>query len=130
MQHVFNDKPPMMATERKEGDGNVNFSCTICLERIVEPRSLPCSHTFCEDCLQTFISRAVIGKEEDNFKFECSVCRRLTGCPEQGISIEEWAKHYATNTLLNSLTKSMVRQPQDNFCAICLSDDKQVKAES
>lgn len=24
----------------------------------------------------------------------------------------------------------MVRQPQDNFCAICLRDDKQVKAES
>lgn len=25
MQHVFTDKHPMMATERKEGDGNVNF---------------------------------------------------------------------------------------------------------
>nr|XP_034329578.1 uncharacterized protein LOC117690200 isoform X3 [Crassostrea gigas] len=46
--------------------------------------------------------------------------------------MEEWAKHFAANTLLNSLTKSTVGQPQDtcNMCAICLRDDKQVKAES
>lgn len=129
MHHVSYDKPTMMATERKEGDGNVNFSCTICQERIVEPRSLPCSHTFCEECLQTFISRAAIGKTEDNFKFKCPVCRRLTGCPEQGIPIEDWAKQFVANTLLNSLTTSMETQPQDNLCAICLRDDKQVKAE-
>uniref|UniRef100_A0A8W8IES7 B box-type domain-containing protein n=1 Tax=Magallana gigas TaxID=29159 RepID=A0A8W8IES7_MAGGI len=46
--------------------------------------------------------------------------------------MEEWAKHFAANTLLNSLTKSTVGQPQGtcNMCAICLRDDKQVKAES
>lgn len=120
----------MMATEKKEGGGNVNFSCTICLEPIVKPRWLPCAHTFCEECLQTFISRAAIGKKEDNFKFKCPVCRRLTGCPEQGIPMEEWAKHISANTFPSSLTTSMEKQPQDNLCAICLRDDKQVKAES
>lgn len=130
--NVLNDiiKPPMMATEKKEGDGNVNFSCTICLEPIVKPRWLPCAHTFCEECLQTFISRAAIGKKEDNFKFKCPVCRRLTGCPEQGIPMEEWAKYFSANTFPSSLTTSMEKQPQDNLCAICLRDDKQVKAES
>lgn len=119
-----------MAAESRTLDQGIVFNCTICLEPIVRPKCLPCSHTFCEDCLQLYITRASIGKETENFEFKCPVCRRVTGCPEQGIPIEEWAKNFPANSLLNSLNILMGEKPNDNMCAACLRDKKQVKAES
>lgn len=49
--NVFNDKLFMMVIEKKEGGGNVNFSCMICLELIVKLRWLFCVYMFCEECL-------------------------------------------------------------------------------
>lgn len=120
---------PKMATERKPVNKHVVFNCTICLEPIVKPRCLPCSHSFCEECLQHFISREAIGKEEASFEFKCPICRRVSGCPEQGVPMEEWAKNFPANLLLNSLTTSLDEQSQNNLCAMCVRDNKQVKAE-
>lgn len=119
-----------MATEKKLVSKDVVFTCTICLEPIVKPRCLPCSHTFCEECLQHFISREAIGREESSFEFKCPICRRVSECPEQGVPVEEWAKHFPTNLLLNSLTSSFEKKSQDNMCAICLRDNKWMKAEN
>lgn len=118
-----------MATEKKLVSKDVVFTCTICLEPIVKPRCLPCSHTFCEECLQHFISREAIGREESSFEFKCPICRRVSGCPEQGVPVEEWAKHFPANLLLNSLTTSLEEQSQDKLCAMCVRDNKHVKAE-
>ncbi|XP_062582361.1 uncharacterized protein LOC134244100 [Saccostrea cucullata] len=106
------------------------YSCPICLEKIITPKRLPCCHTFCEKCLQTFISRAAIGKDQENFDFECPVCRRVTGRPEPGIVVDEWAKYFPTNILVNSLTSSSAEKSEEKMCAICLRDDKKSKAES
>ncbi|XP_065925629.1 uncharacterized protein [Magallana gigas] len=118
-----------MATGRKPVNKHVVFNCTICLQQIVKPRCLPCSHTFCEECLQHFISREAIGKEESSFEFKCPICRRVSRCPEQGVPVEEWAKHFPANLLLNSLTTSVEEQSQDKLCAMCVRDNKHVKAE-
>lgn len=119
-----------MAAESKTSNQGINFNCTICLEQIVKPKCLPCSHTFCEECLNVYITRASIGKKKDKFQFKCPVCRRVTGCPEQGIPIEKWAKNFPANSLLNSLNILMGEKPNDNMCAACIRDKKQVKAES
>lgn len=116
--------------ESRTLDKGIVFNCSICLEPIVRPKCLPCSHTFCEDCLQRYITRASIGKETENFEFKCPVCRRVTGCPEQGIPIEEWAKNFPANYLLNSLNILMGEKHNDNMCAACIRDKKQVKVES
>lgn len=119
-----------MAAESRTSNQGIVFNCTICLEQIVKPKCLPCSHTFCEECLNVYITRASIGKEKDNFEFKCPVCRRVTGCPDQGIPIEEWAKHFPANSLLDSLNILMGEKPNDSMCAACIRDKKQVKAES
>lgn len=111
MQRVLY-KASMMAAESRTLDQGIVFNCTICLEPIVRSKCLPCSHTFCEDCLKLYITRASIGKETENFEFRCPVCRRVTGCPEQGIPIEEWAKNFPANSLLNSLNMLMGEKTQ------------------
>ncbi|XP_062582335.1 E3 ubiquitin-protein ligase TRIM56-like [Saccostrea cucullata] len=106
------------------------YSCPICLEKIIRPKRLPCSHTFCEKCLQTFISRAAIGEDPEKFDFECPVCRRVTNRPEPWIDVDEWAKYFPTNILVNSLTSLSAEKFEEKLCAICLRDDKKNKAES
>lgn len=119
-----------MAAGSRTSNHGIVFNCTICLEPIVKPKCLPCSHTFCEECLNVYITRASIGKEKDNFEFKCPVCRRVTGCPEQRIPIEEWAKNFPANSLLDSLNILMGEKPNNNMCAACIRDKKQVKEES
>ncbi|XP_061179632.1 RING finger protein 207-like [Saccostrea echinata] len=116
-----------------EGIPKVNpavYSCPICLENIIRPKRLPCSHTFCEKCLQTLISRASVGKEQEKFDFECPLCRRVTGRPEPGIVVDEWANHFPTNILVDSFVRFIVEKSKDKWCAICFRDDKESKAES
>ena len=40
----------------------------ICLELFQDPRSLPCLHTFCRDCIQRSLN-------EENHSLKCPVCR-------------------------------------------------------
>lgn len=68
---------------KKTVNKHVVLNCIICLQQTVKPKCLPCSHNFCEECLQHFISREAIGKKEASFEFKCPICRRVSGCPEQ-----------------------------------------------
>ncbi|XP_061179633.1 uncharacterized protein LOC133188277 [Saccostrea echinata] len=107
----------------------MSYSCPICLDKIIRPKSFPCLHTFCEKCLQTYISRASVGKDPEKFDFECPICRRVTDRPKEAIAVNEWAKLFPTNLLVNSLTNLDDEKDEDKCCAICLRDDKTCKAE-
>ncbi|KAI8498636.1 hypothetical protein Bbelb_238380 [Branchiostoma belcheri] len=54
------------------------LECTICLEPYKDPKILPCLHTFCKDCLETFIAKQ--SKVKD--RFPCPTCRIETVLPE------------------------------------------------
>ena len=45
------------------------LKCGICLEQFQDPRSLPCLHTFCLECLQRSL--------DENSSLKCTVCRTL-----------------------------------------------------
>ena len=45
-----------------------DLKCGICLELFQDPRSLPCLHTFCRECIQRSLN-------EENHSLKCPVCR-------------------------------------------------------
>ena len=45
-----------------------DLKCGICLELFQDPRSLPCLHTFCRECIQRSLN-------EENHSLNCPVCR-------------------------------------------------------
>ena len=50
------------------GDDSCDLKCGICLELFQDPRSLPCLHTFCRECIQRSLN-------EENHSLKCPVCR-------------------------------------------------------
>uniref|UniRef100_K1PJC7 Tripartite motif-containing protein 2 n=1 Tax=Magallana gigas TaxID=29159 RepID=K1PJC7_MAGGI len=104
------------------------FRCPICLERLNSPRYLPCLHTFCEVCIQTYISSSTTRDENDEFNvINCPVCRKQVKEPENDIPSEGLAKSIplnkcVTTTAANSETESVVN------CLFCKRKNETVSA--
>ncbi|XP_061191810.1 RING finger protein 207-like [Saccostrea echinata] len=103
--------------------------CPICLEKVRNPKYLPCYHTFCEPCIQTYISSTAAHKENETLKsIECPVCRRCIDAPRCDISNEEWASELPQNKLI--LTMSVdPKQDENKYCMICKRQEKTVPAK-
>ncbi len=73
-----------MATELGEELTN----CTICFERLNNPKTLQCLHTFCMGCLQSHLA-AYLSQRRDLIhppSLPCPTCREFTHIPDCGIS--------------------------------------------
>ncbi|CAF0749334.1 unnamed protein product [Didymodactylos carnosus] len=52
-----------------------NLECAICLQRLRDPRALPCQHVYCLDCLQSY------GRKNLDFRtqtIKCPICAQPT----------------------------------------------------
>ena len=67
-----------MATSSSSTDDKLK--CGICLELFQDPRSLPCLHTFCRECIQRSLLNG-------NRSLNCPVCRAKHELGEEGASL-------------------------------------------
>ena len=86
-------------------------TCSVCMENYSDPRTLPCTHSFCLGCLEKLLAN---GRKT----IECPVCREKTSVPEGGPS------HYKVNFTLNSLKDVMRRTKTEDgeyqfYCEDC-----------
>lgn len=60
------------------------FECTLCLDNFTDPLLLPCSHTYCRDCLKDYLT---VSKLNDccGTKFNCPLCRTEIVLPKRGV---------------------------------------------
>ena len=61
---------------------NENIICELCSETYRQPKLLPCFHTFCLSCLDTYVKET--GK--DDGAFECPLCKTKIDIPEDGVN--------------------------------------------
>ncbi|XP_062592857.1 uncharacterized protein LOC134254347 [Saccostrea cucullata] len=103
--------------------------CPIYLEKVRNPKYLLCYHTFCESCIQTYISSTATRKENETLKsIECPVCRRCIEAPRNDISSEDWASELPQNKLLLTISVDP-EQDESKFCMFCKRSEKVVPAK-
>ena len=77
-----------MATEKPPtaSEAIVNLeqqlTCPVCLDHYTQPRTLPCLHSFCHNCLAHFPVQIQGGKHF----ITCPVCRQTIQQPDKGVS--------------------------------------------
>ncbi|XP_050402041.1 tripartite motif-containing protein 59-like [Patella vulgata] len=78
------------------------LSCLICFEKFNNPKTLPCLHTFCLDCLRSYIKSTTLFKNGTSFK--CPTCRDLATVPRP--KSPDWAAQFKTNFYVNNLMEA------------------------
>ena len=68
--------------------------CSICLSDFQYPRVLPCSHSFCQQCLQQHILESY---DSVYIFFRCPLCRRHHHPPDPRYPVSFWANNYPIN---------------------------------
>ena len=105
------------------------FRCPICLEEVRDPKDLPCFHTFCKSCIQTYISSTAACTGDQSVKsIECPVCRKSAPAPRNDVSSEEWASCLPQNKLIVSMSVDN-EQSENKNCTFCQKSNKAVEAK-
>ncbi|KAL3890493.1 hypothetical protein ACJMK2_002775 [Sinanodonta woodiana] len=99
-------------------------TCPICLGLFNVPRQLPCAHTFCQSCLQSYITSKAI-EHENKRCIECPVCSKTVGHFTQNKPTSEWASSFPVDTVIQCMIpKSKV----DRVCDACTAEGFSVTA--
>ena len=86
--------------------------CPICLEDFKDPKSLPCLHTFCLECLQSHGRDKLPGDE-----LLCPTCRNSCCVPEAGISA--FPLNFFMNDLLQACKAAKMASDEMLPCDAC-----------
>ena len=92
------------------------LTCPVCLDHYTNPKTLPCLHSFCQDCLEGL----PLDKKNETYYLSCPTCRHCTELPEEGAGAFPVA--FTLNNLkeIYSLMKK-VADPQQVTCDNCTS---------
>ncbi|XP_069119418.1 uncharacterized protein [Argopecten irradians] len=91
------------------------IECPICLEQLDPPKSLPCLHTFCLQCLSDCIT-----KDDNLTTFPCPICRRVTMPPDSSTEKTIWAFQFPTNNLIVEMIKCSQQPTAKKNCEPCV----------
>ncbi|KAK3577171.1 hypothetical protein CHS0354_037509 [Potamilus streckersoni] len=100
--------------------------CPICLSKFKTPRQLTCLHSFCQSCLEDYISSKAV-KVMELKQFECPICRAVILVPRKGKTSKMWASLFPINSILQSIGGEE-KDEVDIPCDCCLSDGVSVTA--
>lgn len=58
------------------------LTCAVCLDQYTDPRTLPCLHSFCVECLGGL---PLDRKQDGTYTCACPTCRKVIDLPQQGM---------------------------------------------
>jgi len=93
--------------------------CAICSEIFVDARVLPCTHTYCLQCITSLITT-----EKPAYKIPCPFCLKEFTIPKGGIS--ELPKNYFVEKLLEAKSLTSILRHEDSLCDVCDDDDEEM----
>lgn len=91
------------------------LDCPICLEQYRIPRSLPCLHSFCEECLNSYIT----SHTDNSTDFPCRLCRSTVILPGPESSAGSPAQNFPLNHLIVIMMDGGMGRTEDITCTSC-----------
>ncbi|XP_033729875.1 uncharacterized protein LOC117319135 [Pecten maximus] len=95
------------------------LECPICLEQLRQPRTLPCHHSLCQECLSSYIISEGSGKRKTSTTFTCPVCRKLTQPVDASLEKEKWAEQFPTNNAAMEMIQMKNKSTEPHYCTPC-----------
>ncbi|XP_069142160.1 tripartite motif-containing protein 2-like [Argopecten irradians] len=95
------------------------LECPICVEQLRHPKSLPCLHSFCQECLASYIVNESSGKMASTSSFSCPVCRRDTEPLNQSEDKQRWAEQFPTDNLAVEMIQHLQNANTLIMCKPC-----------
>ena len=91
------------------------LTCAICLDLYTNPKTLPCFHSFCQQCLEGL----PLDSQGDNYFIYCPTCRHHTQLPQPTGAADFPAAFHINNLIevYNLMTK--VSRHQQVTCDNC-----------
>ena len=91
------------------------LTCPVCLDHYTNPKTLPCLHSFCQDCLEGL----PLDKKNETYYLSCPTCRHCTELPEKGAGAFPVAFHVNNLKEMHSLMKKTadLSNPQEATCS-------------
>ncbi|CAG2200216.1 TRIM56 [Mytilus edulis] len=105
------------------------LTCTICLETFKGPKYLPCLHTFCKTCINTYIL-STVNKGKTGTTFKCPICRLDVLMGESPGNPETWAEKLPGNHFVASMMDRQEIRKSEKMCESCKVNNKSEKARS
>ena len=84
------------------------LTCPVCLDHYASPKTLPCLHSFCHQCLEGL----PLELQGEKFVLTCPTCRSLTELPEKGASAFPTAFHINNLAEIHGLLKKVSGKKQ------------------
>nr|XP_022305478.1 tripartite motif-containing protein 45-like [Crassostrea virginica] len=106
-------------TETLDPAKEIKNVCPICFESFKTPRYLPCFHTFCHNCLSSFILSTCKSKENP-MGFPCPLCRQFVPAPSSIGEPEKWTEIIPINRIVKTMCEK-----KDQYCDACRRADEE-----
>ena len=110
----------MMATSEMLEDLEDFLTCSICLEELKgrNPKSLPCLHVFCSQCLDNLLEMTIRDNDEANWTVICPTCCMPAEIPDGSMA------NLPTCIYINKLEMAMTQlKKTHSACNICQVTD-------
>ncbi|CAC5423325.1 unnamed protein product [Mytilus coruscus] len=99
------------------------FTCPICLEKLKCPKSLPCSHSFCEVCIGEFILSTERRTGHKLSSYPCPVCRAVVTPTNPDDETSQWSSSLPQNLSIPSKMDQSESRKQE--CHLCIRQNVQ-----
>ena len=95
------------------------LTCPVCLDLYTNPKTLPCHHSLCQECLEGL--RQEREARGDTYYLSCPTCRQRTEVPREGVGAFPVA--FTLNNL-KEITQSLKNKVSDPQQVTCNDHDK------
>ena len=88
--------------------------CPVCLDLYTNPRTLPCLHAFCQECLEGLSQKREARR--GTYYLSCPSCRQCTEVPREGVGAFPVTFHINNLKEITQSLKNKVSDPKQGTC--------------